>query len=63
MAPDRPVGPLTIHKIRRGKGRGSILNDGGLSIKVVDIVKQGIESLGISHTTTKTNCFRLSCEF
>ncbi|TEY31043.1 hypothetical protein BOTCAL_0825g00020 [Botryotinia calthae] len=40
VAADRPVGPLTIHKIRRGKGRGSILNDGGLSIKVVDIVKQ-----------------------
>ncbi|KAF7896612.1 uncharacterized protein EAF01_009015 [Botrytis porri] len=40
VAADRPLVPLTIHKIRRGKGRGSILDDGGLSIRVVDIVKQ-----------------------
>ncbi|TGO21530.1 hypothetical protein BPAE_0214g00010 [Botrytis paeoniae] len=40
VAADRPLVPLTIHKIRRGKGRGSILDDGDLSIKVVDIVKQ-----------------------
>ncbi|KAI9642293.1 hypothetical protein NHQ30_009095 [Ciborinia camelliae] len=38
---DRPLGPLTIHKIRRGRGRGrgSIL-DGSLSVKIVDIEKQ-----------------------
>ncbi|KAF7917613.1 hypothetical protein BELL_0084g00250 [Botrytis elliptica] len=40
VAADRPLVSLTIHKIRRGKGRGSILDDSDLSIKVVDIVKQ-----------------------
>ncbi|CAD6445854.1 1f7dc8b9-b6ef-4b00-a03f-3888a3dd88f1 [Sclerotinia trifoliorum] len=41
IAANRPLGPLTIHKIRRGrgKGRGSILGD-SLSIKVVDVEKQ-----------------------
>ncbi|KAF7885408.1 uncharacterized protein EAF02_003917 [Botrytis sinoallii] len=40
VAADRPLVSLTIHKIRRGKGRGSILDDSDLSIKIVDIVKQ-----------------------
>ncbi|ESZ99602.1 hypothetical protein SBOR_0013 [Sclerotinia borealis F-4128] len=39
VAANRPLGPLTIHKIRRGKGRGSIL-DGSVSVKIVDIEKQ-----------------------
>ncbi|QSZ29226.1 hypothetical protein DSL72_003738 [Monilinia vaccinii-corymbosi] len=37
VAANRPLGPLTIHKKRggRGRGRGSILDD-GLSVKIVD---------------------------
>jgi hypothetical protein len=37
VATDRPLGPLTVHKIRRG--RGSIL-DGSLSVRIVDIEKK-----------------------
>lgn len=41
VAKDRPLGPLTIHKIRRGRGkdRGSILDD-NLSVKIADVGKQ-----------------------
>lgn len=46
MAANRPLGPLTIHKIRRGKGRGSILDD-ELSIKIVDIEKHSQDNNGM----------------